>query len=71
MEERRKDYMDLTEVKSDIKTILVRQAEIKTQVEKTNGRVSQLEKFMWTVLGCATTFGIFELNRFLQVLGHQ
>lgn len=43
MEERRRNMIDLSEVKSDIKILLQNQAEIKTQVKLTNGRVSRLE----------------------------
>jgi len=60
--------MDFDELKSDVKTILVRQVEIKIQVDKTNGRVSVLEKFMWTIFGGATVFGVLDLNNFIQAL---
>jgi hypothetical protein len=68
MEERRKDYMDLTEMKSDLKLLLTNQAEIKKQVERTNGRVTLLEKFMYTLCGGATIFVVFELNKLIQAI---
>ncbi len=43
MEERRKDFMEIHEIKTDVKILLANQAEIKKQVERTNGRVSALE----------------------------
>lgn len=43
MEERRKDYMEIHEIRSDVKLLLANQSEIKKQVEKTNGRVNALE----------------------------
>lgn len=68
MEERRKDYMDLTEIKSDVKLLLTNQAEIKEQVKRTNGRVTLLEKFMWTILGGSFLFGLLELPKLIQAL---
>jgi hypothetical protein len=43
MEERRRDHLDFHELRSDVKLLLVNQADIKKQVEKTNGRVAALE----------------------------
>ena len=51
MEERRREYLDLAEVKSDIKLLLFRQTEIKVQVDRTNGRVTALEIWKSFTLG--------------------
>jgi hypothetical protein len=66
--ERRTDAVMIAEIVRDIKTLLANQTEIKQQVQKTNGRVSALEKMAWTIGGGVGMFAIFELNKFISVL---
>lgn len=73
MEERRQDI--LTSVATDVKQIMSRQhgiheevKEIKEQVKKTNGRVTELEKFMWSVVGGAAIFGVFNLPSLVRLI---
>jgi len=46
--ERRSADVLMAEMRGDLKTLLENQKDIKVQVQKTNGRVSALEKFAWT-----------------------
>ena len=61
--ERRKDYVDLIDIKTDVRTLVDNQALIKVQVntlleqaKKTNGRVTALEKFAYIVTGGGAVF---------------
>ncbi len=56
MEERRRDHLDLNDLRSDVKLLLSNQVEIKDQVKKTNGRVTVLEKLVYTFIGGAAVF---------------
>jgi len=56
MEERRRDHLDFSDLKSDVKILLSNQVEIKDQVKKTNGRVTVLEKLMYTFIGGSAVF---------------
>jgi len=66
--ERRAADILIAEMRGDIKTLLANQSEIKVQVQRTNGRVSALEKFAWTIGGALAFFSIFELNKLIEVL---
>jgi hypothetical protein len=57
----------INEMSNDIKTLLDKQALIKTQVEKTNGRVSSLEKFENTAKGAIAIIVIFILPIFFKL----
>ena len=48
--------MDFQDLKSDVKSLLSNQLEIKDQVKKTNGRVTNLEKFAYTLVGGSAVF---------------
>lgn len=58
--------LDSLNMKIDL--VIDRQAQIKEQVEKTNGRVTLLEKFMWTASGGIAIFVTFELTKSIEVL---
>lgn len=49
---------------ADIKGALER---IETQVLKTNGRVTFLEKFMWTSLGVVSVFTLMQFNKIMDL----
>ena len=58
---------ELSEMANDIKTLLNRQAEIKVQVEKTNGRVNALERFQYMAQGVLAIIVIFILPIFFEL----
>lgn len=57
----------MDEIAHDLKTLLTNQELIKKQVEKTNGRVSALEKFENTAKGALTVIVIFILPIFFML----
>lgn len=59
---------DMEEIKSDVKLLLANQMLIKTQVVKTNGRVTFLERVFWMVFGGATLFMFFFKDKIIEVL---
>ena len=60
--------MDFQEVKSDVKLLLSNQGLIKTQVEKTNGRVTFLEKMFWTFIGGGALFIFIFHEKIIKIL---
>lgn len=64
--DRREDVLSKLDGKVD--HLIENQAIIRAQVTKTNGRVTVLEKFMWTVLGVTACFMSMELPNLIRVL---
>jgi len=58
----------LSVINQKIDILIDRQAAIKTQVEKTNGRVTVLERFMHISMGGAIVFSAMSLPRLVQLL---
>ena len=58
----------LGDLDQKLETLIVNQALIKTQVEKTNGRVTVLERFMWVCLGGGGIFSLMSLPQLIQLL---
>lgn len=59
------------EIKSDIKTLLVNQKEIKEQVKLTNGRVRNLEGWKFFMIGGLTVLSTLVIPMFLAWFGSQ
>jgi hypothetical protein len=64
-----KKKASISGIDEKLETLIINQALIKTQVEKTNGRVTVLERFMWICLGGAGIFSIMSLPQLINVLG--
>ena len=58
----------LETINQKIDILIERQTVIKAQVEKTNGRVTVLERFMNYCIGGFVVFSALNLPRFIQVL---
>ncbi len=57
-----KEYLD--QIHKEIFAALGR---IESQTTKTNGRVTKLEKFMWTATGSVIIFGMLEFDKIISL----